>query len=543
MKRLTLLFSIFAAICFAASGQNKTNYSPEVLELGDGKIISSKQNETNDFVLQEFKVEVQSTGEYYLTAWVNGGGDGKGKKPEYIIQINDDETEYKVDARENNPHAIDLGETRIFLKSGSNAIVFKTRKPTCPNVEFIKVSLNKEKSAISNKNYSTYIEELSRQKLPENYAAIKKAAQEAERAKAKLKSYKLANPEGNYEHEMDLDFGYAYYTYIYLSSGNTYIFETKNATSDPVLQLFKTDAPSQYSWTNDDGGEGYNSKLTVNITSTGNYYVFIRKYINPSSVVGTCDLYLDNSLYVSNCAVSGSGIRCDISVSETLNWFTASLSGDSRIWIEDQSDFPGRIIDYNDDYYSGSGDFYWGLASRVKANLNTSIRAVIVSCYSSYNPTGNCDLYMNCKNSTITSSFPNLEADDAVQSAPQSSAYNCISWSGGRTDLGRYFWPADYGNPWEAYNHVNYGDHDLRSFDNFYSNKDDDGNVLVRDYGSIMNITRSSATSSNASVALWGFGSEYYTHGSVKKPANDQPHGYDWESKPGGLMRTFHPRD
>ena len=34
-----------------------------------------------------------------------------------------------------------------------------------------------------------------------------------------------------------------------------------------------------------------------------------------------------------------------------------------------------------------------------------------------------------------------------------------------------------------------------------------------------------------------------YTHASVTKPGNDNPHGYDWESKPGGLMRTFHPRD
>ena len=46
-------------------------------------------------------------------------------------------------------------------------------------------------------------------------------------------------------------------------------------------------------------------------------------------------------------------------------------------------------------------------------------------------------------------------------------------------------------------------------------------------------------------VALWGQnGSNYFTHASVKKPANDQPHGYDWESK-GGISydRFFHPKD
>jgi hypothetical protein len=43
-------------------------------------------------------------------------------------------------------------------------------------------------------------------------------------------------------------------------------------------------------------------------------------------------------------------------------------------------------------------------------------------------------------------------------------------------------------------------------------------------------------------VDLWAYGG-YYTHASVRKPGNDHPHGYDWESKPGSTARTFHPRN
>ncbi len=41
---------------------------------------------------------------------------------------------------------------------------------------------------------------------------------------------------------------------------------------------------------------------------------------------------------------------------------------------------------------------------------------------------------------------------------------------------------------------------------------------------------------------LWKTATDY-THASVKEPGNNHPHGYDWESKPGGLDRTFHPRN
>lgn len=124
--------------------------------------------------------------------------------------------------------------------------------------------------------------------------------------------------------------------------------------------------------------------------------------------------------------------------------------------------------------------------------------------------------------------FPNLKADDAIQSAPMSRDYNCISWTGGIWDY--WEWPDNefsdyyvYGNP-------------LACFDNFYSSER---------YPGCSKFTRNGATVANSVIDLWakvnGTNKEY-THGSMNFGADDNPHGFAWESKSGALARTFHPR-
>jgi len=286
------------------------------------------------------------------------------------------------------------------------------------------------------------------------------------------------------------------------------------------FEVFNSSNPEAYSWVALSNSRGLAS-LNIKIPSTGIYYVRVRGYQQETQ--GLVNLNVNGQYYYADCPVSGSGFRHEHETPTTYNYFTCKLTGDSRIWIEDDSGTPGKIRAYNDDY-SGGGDFYWGLASRVKKDFSVRIGAALVSAYSSYNPTGTCDLYIMCQNSNIMSYFPNLKADDAIQSAPQSGVYNCISWSGGVTN--DWYWPP---SPYDPY----YAGSPLASFDNFYG--------TVR-YANAMTYSRSGATSSNNTIDLWALNGDY-THASVTKPGNNNPHGYDWESKPGGLMRTFHPRN
>lgn len=54
-----------------------------------------------------------------------------------------------------------------------------------------------------------------------------------------------------------------------------------------------------------------------------------------------------------------------------------------------------------------------------------------ISSASSYNPIGSCEMYIGCKFCPYAHDFPNLKENDGLLSAPPSSTYNCISWSGG----------------------------------------------------------------------------------------------------------------
>lgn len=132
MKQICIVFLVIIAFCCTTHGQDKYEYDPDLLDLGDCQIISSTLNESGDFILQEFKIEIDKTGMYYLAAWINGSLDPNGEKLEYSVLMNDEKEENKIRAGESHPHAIDFGDKVFLLNSGINKITFQTKKPDCP---------------------------------------------------------------------------------------------------------------------------------------------------------------------------------------------------------------------------------------------------------------------------------------------------------------------------------------------------------------------------------------------------------------------------
>lgn len=241
-----------------------------------------------------------------------------------------------------------------------------------------------------------------------------------------------STPPYDYAWNLNKSFNFTHYGHAYLYSGSNYIFETRKAdpsASDPVMYLFNYNDPiNNGSWSDDDGNGGYQSRISCTPQVTGWYLLLLRGY---GGSVGTSDLYINDNLVVSNAPLGGKTVSCS-SLNKTgeLNYFTCHLTGDSRLWLADNTAFPGLIKGFNDDY-SGTGDWNWGVASRVKKEFSSAISYSIISSFSSSYPTGICDVYQKCSNSTIMSYFPNLMTDDAIMAAPASGIYNCISWSGG----------------------------------------------------------------------------------------------------------------
>ena len=493
---------------------------------GEGILKNVLMTFDGEYGNTKFEVDISESGKYYITAWVMGIS-GQDKIQAYL----DDEARPIgfLKMSDNSWQSAQLENNNtfnpIYLSKGTH--VFSFRSQEIPAIEFIRLAKQKDAAIIPDTKYRNYINTLKAKSLPDNYKQLKS---EDQMVGAMMLT---SNPEGDYAYQLNMNFVYTYYKYFSFTSGQNVVFETKKSdpyASDPVMFLFNYDDPvNDGSWSNDDGGSGYQSKISATIPNTGLYVLLLRSY--SSSSPGTSDLYKDGSLYRSNVALAGTKVYCgDISKTGTLNYFTSKLTGDSRLWLQDSSSWTGKIKGFNDDYY-GSGDFNWGLASRVKNQFSPDIRYALVSSYSSSNPPGTADLYMKLDNSNIMSYFPNLAADDAIKSAPATGnsqtpgSYNCISWSGGITD--NWSWPISPHSKW-------YDPNPLTAFDNFY------GNNPSR-YAGAWTYSRSGATESNSVVDLWA-NSAGYQHASVRKPGNDHPHGYDWESKPGGLMRTFHPR-
>ncbi len=337
----------------------------------------------------------------------------------------------------------------------------------------------------------------------------------------------LANPVGSYTHDVESPFYYTTVQYVYLTAGNVAVYHTQGSTVDPVITLFDPNNIDNASWANDDAlGMGVESRLEVIAPYSGYYLLVVRPY---HTGTGTTNLYSNGTLLNANTPIGGSRYYSN-GVIGMQNFFTCQLTAgaggvypDTRLFVMEYPSTP--VLGYNDDY-STNGDWAWGLSSRINKYF-TKAPNYVYTCAYSLTRYGNCDTYMGAANSSAFSSFANLKADDAIRSGDASlSYYNCISWSGGITTA--WHWPIDYYS-------VYYNANPLTAFDNFYSN------YPVKRYSGAWNYTRNGANVSNAVVDLWAYNGSF-THGSVRKPGNAHPHGYDWESKPGSLDRTFHPR-
>jgi hypothetical protein len=469
-----------------------------------------------------FDVNATSAGTYHIRVWALGA-QANSKLPVYLDQGS---TPIATLTTTNNTwRHYDLiaadGSDVISLSVGNHTLSFRVQGDQVPDVESVEISKDKPPASNAEANFKGYIASLQARTLGADYRARKQAEASGVTALAAGPA-----PSDNFCSSLNFPFSYSYRGLFYLNASQAVTFETRKADpygSDPVMYLFSQSNPQSYSWSNDDYN-GLQSRISVTIPVAGYYYVLVRAY-NPSSP-GTSDLYKDNALYQSNIAIAGNRLYCSLNKTGMLNYFTGFISADPMLWLVEGSGFPGLIRAYNDDFGQPSGSFTnWGTMSRVRRNSSTPLSYAIVTAYSSSVTSAVSDLYLENEDGDIMPFFPNLPALDAIKSAPQDGSYNCIAWSGGTSS--RWEWPPNPSDPW-------YDPNFLVGFDKWY------GNTPSRFPGAFT-YTRSGATEANAVVDLWALPNGTYTHGSVIKPGDNLPHGYWFESKPGGLSRTFHP--
>lgn len=524
MKQLfTILFVCSFLLTYNSRAQEQKTYS-KPLTAGEVTISTIRNTMVNGNPTVIYTLNVPVTASYFIQAFGSFSGTAKTffskNKPGSFARANEFSLPVSKTGWQVIPCAAAPGKT-ILLEAGVQEISFFTTGNAFPLIDMLSISKTGNDARFNNHTagFLAKLDVLKQETMPQP------ATSKADESMNKI----LANPLATYEHQVDEAFSYSTYSLYYFTAGTTITFETKNSTKDPVLHLFDAANPDANSWYNDDDGPGFESLLSVTIPVSGYYGLLARPYYDNQA--GTTDIYKDNAVFFSATPIGGR--RFDISMANTgnRNFFTCKLTGsvpDTRLFTLTAPG--GAVRGYNDDYSPAGGDWSWGRASRIKKNFLSNTTTTFVCAYGTAN-NGSCDVYMGNPNSSAYTdwAFPNYKQNDCIQAAPSSGTYNCISWSGGVTTW--WEWPLDNGSSYYVANNP------LQSFDNFYKN-------TPKRYSFAWNYTRTGANVNNAVVDLWKIpNGGNYTHGSVTKPGNSNPHGYDWESKPGGLERSFHPRN
>lgn len=499
---------------------------------GDVMILNAKL-ETNSSNSQKiFHIESHTDDALYLSVWINSPevmADSKMDFLSYDIKINGEFLPVKLNISKAGwhvaPYIDELGNRlTVNLKKGLNQVVFSCKGNVTPAIDFVRFNKDKNYKNVQDEAYDRYLANVkSQSQNRSSFAHISDTINNP----VIMAVEPASNPLYEFDYYLNQSFSYTYYSTFYYNSGQKVTLTSTSAALGDfthVLEFFSVDNPSNHSWTSLSNSLG-KATVSVTIPSTGNYYIRLRSFTQGKT--GLVNLNINNAYFYNNCVASGFfGKRSPHNGNQVYNYFTSNSVGDPRLWIEDNSVIPGRIIGFNDDYNS-SGNFHWGLNSRIKKRFNIYVGAALVSSYSAYNPTGTTDLYLRNRNGDIMPYFPNLKADDAIMSSSGSNVYNCTAWTGGFTSF--WFWgstPSYYYGSGFVWN----------TWDNYYGNN-------PQRYNGAVSYTSSAANATNGVIAMWALSNGEITHGSIRKPGNNHAHGYDWESKPGSLSRTFHPRD
>ena len=321
-------------------------------------------------------------------------------------------------------------------------------------------------------------------------------------------------------------FTYTYWEDFNFSANNHIVLSTSKVGSFyPTIYLFYKADPMKSTWTNNNSSK----LLDATIRESGEYRCLV-KTTDKSS--GLCNLYLNGSLFRRNIIVSGGAIFSTFKKPERPNtqlgnsFFTCNTTsgGDTVLYVLSRSN-PQGVVAWNDDYNTSNPLWYHN--SRCSWNKAADAPPVIllVFAYGVWSQ-GYTDIYGYVKSSS--------DYGDCFKSSTSANGdyYNCFAWSGGITSK-----PVDPG----AQSWWNDGTRtDIEAFDNFYANRGNwDGKQYhpLERYPGAPTYVPCPIDDPMAVIDLWGedpnCGSTRGNvwHATVKRTANNQYHGFGWESK------------
>lgn len=517
-KIIFLLCSFFLFI--AGSGKSEIleqSFSKNIILLRESSYhIEEKVSHTI------FKVQIPKTGQYYLSAKTLVCENQLGLFTNYKIMVNGKLTTGALYPQkggwENILATQPMGKIiTLSLKKGENIITFIGKLPLVPNIEYIQLSLNFQDISIFNKKYENTLKTNS---------SIRTSPAE---------NFPIGPQHPNYKYFWQKNFTYnsSLITTYYFQAGDTIHIETHRNmnwgyTYTPyILSVFNIDNPAEASWVciSDDATESAN--IHAIIPYSGFYYLRARSRYPGEK--GEFVMSVNKTDHYKFLPLSYEGtFPVSLNAGVEYGTYVRKLTPNqkTKIIVEGEN----RILAYNDGskYFILNDNFTKDTILYIKQTFPFPVTGIYINA--SYAPNqGVCDIYTGCQTPNIS---PQSSSDILVLS-DRSSDYNCYAWAGGIvTNIWDGNLYAGFTNPYHVPGSK------LNTLKNFFSN-----NPVKRYEGAeSYEFMEKNMDDSRAVIDIWGHYDTIPEHASIRNGADNNEHGFAWESKYGLGDRIFHPR-
>lgn len=390
-----LLFAIMTIVNAQIPGSSK-NFKNDPSLGGDVTITKVENEVVGNECYTNFEIDVPTPGDYFIHFWLLPAKLADGSFTTYKVLVNGSVSGRIIPA-EGNWQNISLSEqATVSLQQGSNVISVASVLPETPAVEFVRLSMNADRSRISSAAYDNY---LSKAKNTEKGMRISEPEETDNVADYDVEKYIGKSVVAKMQIFTNVPLKYSARQHYYFYAGQEMIILSQSKTPH-VLEFYEQFKTMDLSWQNvsEKSTNGTDQLATIRLTIPvdGYYIMGVRTCAN--GVMGTVNInvngnyfYQDQPIYYQgrSFVIPADGNRYAVyTISDEANY------SDPYLCIEGGGGTFGKVILCNDDADRYVCEHYGllPLDSYLARRYTTPTSGIRVTTSSSSNPEKNCHI-------------------------------------------------------------------------------------------------------------------------------------------------------
>ena len=426
---LSVTFMIFlllmAVMPVHAQKIEKINYFKNNLKLGGDVVITGLVNEVVEGrSYTGIEVTAESEGSYYLNFWLLPARLADGSFSTFDVLVNGERAGEIVPVK-GNWQSIGLSDNRpVDLQEGRNTVSVIARIPQVAEIEFIRMSKEKEKAEISSEKYDSYLAKAKTGNKDDNTVIIDPPKDnEGLRLTGETEdvSFKLYT---------NVSTRYSFRTASYFIKGQEIVISSESEAQH-VLEFFHAADTESSSWIGRSKPEPESpSKQTavinISVPETGYYYTKARTAQNHAGHVINVNinglLFDEIPIYYGSREIvypADGNIYATLTITDNTEPY---LCFDPVIFIE--GGIEGKIVAYNDDgdWTKANVTGLRGADSYLAGRYGEPTKAFHTSTYGSYYPKANAHILARVRETEIAYALSFVSQSPASIVQPAESA-------------------------------------------------------------------------------------------------------------------------